>query len=189
MRYTTGAFLFVTALLTACDMNNSGRVAVIDLDEVASVIGRDKVIAESVQSFAKEQEAKLTLLRDELRINIEQEQNKLGEKPAESEQVRLNQLAQSSEIKLRQEIAKVEEAAGQLRINLVLEFKKEVEPIARRVATQRGMSLVMIKQNAMLYISPDSDITNDVIDALQKRSNLNDKTISRKIEAEPAESK
>ena len=189
MRHSTGVLLFIAALLTSCDMNNSGRVAIIDLDEIATVIGRDKDIAERVQLFAKEQEAKLIKLRDELRINIEQEQSKLGEQPAESEQAKLNQLAQTSDIKLRQEIAKVEEIAGQLRVNLVMEFKKEVEPVARRVADQRGMGVVMIKQNAMLYISPDSDITNDVIDALQKRSGENNKALSSQIEAEPAEGK
>ena len=178
MRYTSGFMLLLVALLTACDRNNSGRVAVIDLDEIASVIGRDKVIAERVQSFTREQEAKLTKLRDDLRINIAEEQKKLGKEAAESEQEKLNQLAQNSEIHLRQEIAKVEEVAGQLRINLVMDFKKEVQPVARRVAAQRGMSVVMIKQNSMLYISPDSDITNDVIDALQQISVVDDTEVN-----------
>lgn len=168
MKYVTLLLLVLVSLIAGCDRNDSGRVAVIDLDKIASVLGRDKVIAERVQVFATEQESKLTQLRDMLRANLEQEQEKLGEKPAREEQAKLNQLAQNSEITLRQEVGKVEEAAGQLRISLVMDFKKEVEPVARKIAAQRGMGVIMIKQNAMLYIAPASEITRDVVDALQK---------------------
>ena len=180
MKYTAGILLLV-ALLTGCYGENDGRVAIVDLDEIASATGRDKDITQRVQLFVKDEELKLTALRDELRITIEQEEKTLGEKPSTEQQEKLNQLSKNSEAKLRQEIAKVEEMAAQLRINLVLEFKKQVEPVARRVATNRGISVIMIKQNAMLYIAPASDITNDVIDEMQKMDIAAGKAVSNKV--------
>ena len=185
MRYTTGLLMLLALSLTACEMDNSGRVAVIDLDQIASVTGRDKVINESVQTFSKNQQVQLTTLRDQLRNNIEQEQKKLGKKPAKNKQEKVNQLTQTAELKLRQEVTKVEEAVGQLRVKLVMDFKKEVEPVARRVATQRGMSVIMIKQNGMLYVAPAADITDGVIDELQKISAVNNKVAA--VEPVPAE--
>jgi len=175
MKFTTGLLILITLLVASCGGDNSGSVAVIDLDEIASVTGRDKVIAERVKAFTTEQQGLLTKLRDELRNNIEQEQKKLGKKPAKEKLAKFDQLTQSSEIKLRQEISRVKDVAAQLRVNLVMEFKKEVEPVASSIAKQRGMSIVMIKQNAMLYIDPTADITNDVIDELKKKGLVDNK--------------
>ena len=180
MKYTAGILLLV-ALLTGCYGKSDGRIAIIDLDEIASAIGRDKDITQRVQLFVKDEESKLTALRDELRVNIAQEEKALGEKPSKEQQEQFNQLSNNSEVKLRQEIAKVEEMAAQLRIDLVLEFKKQVEPVARRVVTSRGISVIMIKQNAMLYIDPASDITDDVIDEMQKIGIAGGKAVSDKI--------
>jgi Skp family chaperone for outer membrane proteins len=50
----------------------------------------------------------------------------------------------------------------------VTEFKNEVTPVARRLAQLKGLSVVMIKQNGMIYIAPEVDITEGVIDEMQK---------------------
>jgi Skp family chaperone for outer membrane proteins len=157
-------FLLLILLLTACV--NTGRVAIIDLDKVASAIGRDKLITESVQVFAKEQETILTALRDELRNNLEKETKKIGINPSKSSKKKIAKLSENSDSKLRQEINKVKDQVARLRVSLVMEFKKEVEPVASLIAAARGMGIVMIKQNFMLSISPESDITNDVVNKL-----------------------
>lgn len=146
----------------------AGRVAVVDLDKIATAIGRDKVINTRVQEFAKEQEKKLTQLRDELRAQLAEEKKKLGDSPNDQDRKKLSRLAENSEIRLRQQIAKVEKVADKLQIKLVLDFKQEVTPYARRVATARCMGIVMIKQNDLMFINSVSDITDAVIDDLQK---------------------
>ena len=150
----------------------AGRVAVIDLDTIAAAIGRDKVINTRVQEFAKEQEKKLTQLRDELQAQLAEEKQKLGDSPNDQDQKKFSQLAETSEIRLRQQIAKVEKVADNLQVKLVLDFKQEVTPYARRVATARCMGIVMIKQNDLMFINPVSDITDSVIDELQKRPEI-----------------
>ena len=49
-----------------------------------------------------------------------------------------------------------------------MDFRNEVEPVARRIAQKKKLAVVMIKQNGMLYIDPVVDITNGVIDELQQ---------------------
>ena len=51
-------------------------------------------------------------------------------------------------------------------MKLVLDFKHEVEPIARQLAQSKGFAIVAIKSPEYLYINPDADITDAVIDKL-----------------------
>lgn len=168
MKYTILLLLCFVSFFAGCERNNNGAMAVVDLDKIASATGRDTVIAEQVQLFTTEQEANLTKLRDKFRSDIEQEKKKLESGPVKGDQEDINQLTQSRENLLREEIGKVEAAVRQLRVNLVMDFKAEIEPIARRVADERGMGVIMIKQDAMLYVAPTSDITNDVVVALKE---------------------
>ncbi|MEH6446129.1 MAG: OmpH family outer membrane protein [Oceanospirillaceae bacterium] len=168
MRICSVLVLVAVVFFTGCGADNGGKVAVIDLDEIAAVLGRNNEIDEQVRQYTSEQELRLTALRDELRANIEKEEKALGKKPKKAKQQAFDQLSESSENQLRQEIVKVQQAAEQLRVNLVMGFKKEVEPVARRVGDKNGMGVIMIKQNFMLTVAPASDITNAVIDELQK---------------------
>ena len=107
-----------------------------------------------------------------MQAQLAEEKQKLGDSPNDQDQKKFSQLAETSEIRLRQQIAKVEKVADNLQVKLVLDFKQEVTPYARRVATARCMGIVMIKQNDLMFINPVSDITDSVIDELQKRPEI-----------------
>jgi Skp family chaperone for outer membrane proteins len=156
-------------LLAGCGGGHStGHVAVVDLDKVAAAIGRDKTINERVQSYTKEQEKALTKLRDDSRAQIDKQQKQLPANASDEARQKVAVLTQNLELGLRQEIAKAQQGAGQLRTRLAVEFRNELEPVARRIATQRGMDIVMLKQNDMLYVDPQADITDAVIDDMQQ---------------------
>lgn len=165
----------VAVLLSACERQAppvptppSGLVAVIDLDRVARAIGRDEVIAARVQGYADEQSSSLNRLRDDLREQLAQAKAGFGDEPSDEQQQILAQLTARSDLQLQQEITKARQSAEQLKVDLVLDFKQEVQPVARRVAQARGLSVVLIQQNGMLYVDPDSDISDAVIDELQR---------------------
>lgn len=177
LRKTTfvGLWVVVVALVSACDRQlpptpppPSGLVAVIDLDRVARAIGRDEVIAARVQSYADEQSNSLNRLRDDMREQLLQVRAGFGGAPSDEQQQNLAQLTARSDLQLQQEITKARQSAEQLKVDLVLDFKQEVQPVARRVAQARGLSVVLIQQNGMLYIDPDTDISDAVIDELQR---------------------
>lgn len=156
-------------LLAGCGGgHSSGHVAVIDLDKIAAATGRDKLINERVQRYTKEQEKALTKLRDDSRAQIDKQQKQLPANASDEAKQKLAALTQNLEQGLRQEIAKAQQGAGQLRTQLAVDFRNEVEPVARRIAAQRGMDIVMIKQDALLYVDPQADITDAVIDDMQE---------------------
>ena len=170
-----GLWVVVVALVSACDrklpptpLPPSGLVAVIDLDRVARAIGRDEVIAARVQSYADEQSNSLNRLRDDMREQLLQVRAGFGDAPSDEQQQDLARLTARSDLQLQQEITKARQTAEQLKVDLVLDFKQEVQPVARRVAQARGLSVVLIQQNGMLYVDPDTDISDAVIDELQR---------------------
>ncbi len=167
-----GAFV-VAVTLVGCDWPAepgtppTGLVAVIDLDSVARAVGRDSVIASRVQEYADQQSAKLNRLRDDLREQLQQEKSRLGDTPGDADREKLAQLTARMDLQLQQEIAKARQAAEQLKIDLVMDFKQEIQPLAERVVKARGNSILLIRQNAMLYVDPAADITKAVIEELK----------------------
>ena len=164
-------FFSVAVIVSGCNnqppAHQAGAVAVIDLDKVATAIGRDKVISDKVEQYARSEEERLRKLREELRDEFTTARDKLGKSPSQEELATLNQQRTQSDNRLRQEITGAQQAAEKMRTELVMEFRVEVEPAARRIAQERGMDLVMIKQPIFLFADPDTDITDAVIDALQ----------------------
>ncbi len=154
-------------LISGCEMASTGGVAVLDLDVVATAIGRDKVITEQVLSFAKEEEEKLMRLQSELQQQVSSANEKLGEAAGEEEKQSLNSMVVQARTQLTRELGQARQSAQQLRLQLVREFAIEVQPVARRAAESRGLTIVMVKQPGLLVVSPEVDITDAVIDSLQ----------------------
>lgn len=159
----------VTVLvLSGCNFGkSSGGVAVVDLDAVAKALGRDAQINEQVQAFAKQEEAKLQELRSELEQQVSSAGEKLGEDASAADKQSLSALVLNARTQLSRELGQARQSAQQLRQRLVRDFAIEVQPLARRAAEQRGLTVVMVKQPGLLVVMPEADITNAVIDALQ----------------------
>ncbi len=135
----------VVSLLSACERQArsaspppNGLVAVIDLDRVARAIGCDAVIAARVQGYADEQSNSLNRLRDDLREQLLRIKAGFGDEPSDEQQQNLAQLTARSDLQLQQEITKARQSAEQLKVDLVLDFKQEVQPVARRGSSRAG---------------------------------------------------
>lgn len=148
--------------------HSAGHVAVIDLDKIAAATGRDKLIGQRVLKFTGEQEKTLNKLRDDSRAQVDKQLKQLPDNASAEAKQKVAASRRKLEQELGQQISKARQGAGQLRSKLIVDFRGEVEPVARRVAVERGMNIVMIKQNAMLYIDPQADISDAVIDEMQK---------------------
>lgn len=164
--------LLALILLNGCQPGGSGGIAVLDLDKVAAATGRDKVITQKIQEFAQEQEQKLKQLQSELQQQVTSANEKLGNEAGEEEKQSLNTLLAEARTQLTRELNQARQSAQQLRLQLVQEFTTEVQPAARREAEKRGLTVVMVKQPGLLVVTPESDITDAVIDHLQAASSL-----------------
>lgn len=167
---TVATLLLALGALTGCDRGPAaGGVAVIDLDAVAKAMGRDKAINEQVQTYAKDQEAKLRELKSELEQQVSSAAEQLDKDASVEDKKSLNTLVLGARDQLTRELGHARQSAQQLRQQLVRDFAIEVQPMARRAADRRGLSVVLIKQAGMLVVAPEADITNDVIDMLQTK--------------------
>ena len=153
--------------LGGCQWGNAvGGVAVIDLDTVAKAAGRDKVIAEKVQAYAKEQEAKLQALKSELENKVTSASAKLGKDASDQDKQSLSGMVTDARSQLVRELGQARQSAQQLRAQLVRDFAIEIQPLAAKVAASRGLQVVMVKQPGLLVVAPEVDITAAVVEAL-----------------------
>lgn len=168
------ALLVVVSLTAACERPTapmappSGLVAVIDLDRVAEAVGRYEEIAARVQGYADQESAKLTRLRDDLRDQFQAQQDALGDAPSDDQKAQLGELNARMDTQLQQAISQAQQAAEQVKVQSVLAFKQEVQPVAERVVKARGYSVLLIQQPGMLYIDAGADITDAVIAELDR---------------------
>ncbi len=166
--FRISAWVVAAALLTGCDLGKGdGGIAVIDLDLVAQSAGRDKAIAGQVQSYAKDQEAKLLKLKTDLEQRVTAATDRLGKDATDEDKQAVSTLVLEARSELSRELGQARQSAQQLRQQLVRDFAVEMQPLARRAAQQRGLTVVMVKQPGMLVIAPEADITDDVIAMLQ----------------------
>jgi hypothetical protein len=55
-----------------------------------------------------------------------------------------------------------------LQATLVAQLRSDIRPVARRIAEERGMSIVMETSEAMMYVADECDITDEVIAAMRQ---------------------
>lgn len=132
------AALGCLVLSAGCDSagsgDQSGKVALVDLDEAARALGREGVMAAY----------------------------EAGTRPARGEGPGL------PEGETAQQASGESERQRQVEEGLIRSFRAEIRPVARRVAQEEGMSIVLIRRDdVVLYSEQTNDITEQVIDQLQ----------------------
>jgi len=146
-----------------------GRVAVVDLDAIAKTLGRDKAITNEVGRYLKTKQADINKERDQLKAKLAKEEKKLGKSPKPKQKAEYESMARQSELQLRKDVIDARRGAAQLRAKLINEFTGEVQPVAARLAREKGFGLVLVKQPGMLFIDGSADITAQVTKVLKAK--------------------
>jgi Skp family chaperone for outer membrane proteins len=145
-----------------------GAVAVIDLDEIARRLGSDKQIVNSISQRQNSLSQQLVDLAKSYSQQIDEQKKKLAESGGEKGDVTLANWQQQANAKLNQVKQQAEVQLQQHRAQLIAQFREEIKPIARRVAQARGLSVIVTKNDSMLYdFAPATDITDAVVAELQ----------------------
>lgn len=142
---TTALSLFCASLFLGCGSGagpeGTGGLAVVDLDQVAAELGRDAKIKEA-------------LLRREAELN--QQFNLVGRGGFP--------LSESDRLRVRQEMAA-------FRRTLINDFRNEIKPIAQKIASERGLSIVVPKNEGLLLsFEPGVEITSAVVDEMRRNT-------------------
>jgi len=152
-----------------------GGVAVVDLGEVAKSVGANTVFSDMVKMRGAKLNNELgkvtTDLKEDLNLKIEEVKTQFPETVPADEAKKLRDQSISANAKLQQLRSQAQVDLSTFTEQLKQQFRAEVRPIAQEIAAKKGFSIVIPKDDALLLsVSPDNDITNDVILALQTRN-------------------
>jgi Skp family chaperone for outer membrane proteins len=149
-----------------------GAVAVIDLDAIAHRLGSDKQIVEAIAKRQSSLSQQLVDLSKSYSQQIEEQKKKLADSQGEPASVNLASWQQQANANLNKVKQQAELDLQRHRAELIARFRDEIKPAARRVAQSRGLSVIVTKNDNVLYdFSPAADITDAVVaDLLAARS-------------------
>jgi Skp family chaperone for outer membrane proteins len=152
----------------------SGGVGVVELDAVAKAIGRDTQMQQSAGRKVAELTREITELQAAMNRRLAQENEQLeeeteGGKPAANAQKELLQTRAKMVQKLREKKAEADRLLAQHRARLIAEFREETRPVLREIADQRGLSIVIPKNEVLLLtVNPAVDLTEAVVAKLKR---------------------
>ena len=169
------AALLSAVVMSGCDQFPVGGSAnattvVVDLEAVAKVTGQDTVIAQKMTTMREELNIQLNDFIADLEQQLVEAQAELGDSSDEAAQQRFQEIAAQAQQQLAQQRTLAQQKAQQYQTGLVLDFRKTVEPVAAKIASARGASVILIYDPMMLWFDPSIDITDEVIGALRDQS-------------------
>ena len=164
------AALLLVLLATGCDqlpVGGGSSVLIVDLSAVAKATGQEQAIQQQAQAAREDLNAQLMEQAASLEQQLQAEQDKLGENPTEEEQQQLQQLAVQVQQQYGQLQTQAQQQAQQIEMNLVLEFREQIQPYAEKIARSRNASVVRLVDQTTLWQDPAIDITDELIGALR----------------------
>lgn len=161
--------LTATLLTVGCGTERGGSVAVVDLDRVAKELGRDTVMLQQLQQQQNGLNQKLASVKTSFEAQISENFEKLPEEPSEEEAAKLLNMKRNANIQLATYKKQATNALGQLKNSAIAGFRAEAMPVARDVAKERGMNIVLTTNDSVVFAFDKSiDITDDVIARMEK---------------------
>lgn len=160
-------------MLTACEPSGGGTggtVAIIDLDRVASEIGRDLIFKQAIAAEEKIISENLRTIGEDFTRQIKAEEDKLGSKATDEDKLKIAQLKQMAASQYQGQVREAGNRLQSKRVDLVNEFRAEVRPIALKVAESRGKKIILTRNDTVLEFHGDVDITSDVVNELKRSS-------------------
>ena len=161
------------SLTTGCDprsssSSSSGGVALVDLEAVAKRLGRDTEIETELKSAGEQLQTQLASAQKELQEEFTRLKEVVGETPSTEENQKLADLGRDLNGKFQQKQQSARQEISNKRSELVMRFREEIRPVALRVASARGLNIVLVKSDIVVLANAlDADITGDVIAELQ----------------------
>lgn len=146
----------------------TGGVAVVDLDEVARQVGASDEIAVAIKSREANLNSQLQAMKSNYVQQLKDRKNLYGDNPTDAQNKQLIEITNTVKVTLASAQQKAASHLSSHRGQLILKFREQVSPIAREIAKQRGLSIVVPKNEGWLLAVDESvDITDEVIESLK----------------------
>ena len=146
--------------------SSKGGLAVIDLDVVAKSIGRTQEMNDALNVRKNALDQALQRGQADFKKQIADKKVEFGETPTDEQKATLVQMERNASAQLIQASRTAQAKLEQERQNMISEFRAEVRPVAQQVASDRGLGVVIPKNEGfLLSVDPGVDITADVVKA------------------------
>ena len=143
-----------------------GTVAVIDLNTVARRLGFDKQLTAAVQQRETSLNQQLATVKTSYEKQIAEQQRRFGAAPAPQQAQVLADMQKQAGVGLNQARQKAKQDLASHSTQLAEQFRDQVRPIAREIAREKGLSVIVTKNDSVLF---DYDAAVDITDAVVQR--------------------
>ncbi len=149
-------------------------VAVVDLDEVAKQLGTDVVLKKAISDGQVSLNQQLKTLQSTLQDKYRQKAQELEAQPGvkgsgeTSQKSQVAELERELNLQLNQARRTAQNELSTYRQRLIQRFRDEVTPVAQQVAGERGLGVVVTKNDSVLLAYDNAhDITAAVVARLR----------------------
>jgi len=183
-------FLMISmSLIVACNQQApSNSVAVLDLVKVSDETGNAEKIQSELAKIRGRLQQDLQSVQMNLQKNFQDNQAKIGKTPTEEQRAQLGQMLADAQNKLKFAQNSAATELKNKREELVIKLRETVRPVANRIAHEKGMTVILIKnENLILGYDEKADITEAVIAELKKAGGDEKKPAPEKAESTTTE--
>lgn len=149
-------------------------VAVVDLDEVARRLGSDVAMVQAIRESQTSLNQQLQSLQTSLQQQYQRKKHELDGRQVQAkrdqatETKQLEAFSRQLSVQLNQARRNANNQINAHQRQLIQRFREEVKPVAQQAAFERGLGVVVTKNESVLLAFDDAhDITAAVVEKLQ----------------------
>jgi Skp family chaperone for outer membrane proteins len=166
-----GAFAF-----NGCQKNdaaetsgNNSRIAVVDLDKVATDLGWMNDLKGNLDELNKQLTTQLDHAKQQYVAQIQSKKLEFAPHDSDKLTAEQQQILQGMQQIAQQLLERLQQAGGtefnNYRQQSILQYREAIRPIVQQVAEDKRLWYVSERNASVLYYDPDADVTDSVIDA------------------------
>lgn len=146
----------------------AGRVAVVDLERIAAELGKLDALNAARQQNAQAIQVELQGFEKKLNENIQELAKTAETQPSQENKAKVSVALRQRDMQMNEAMNGARAAMARIDEQFAASLRKEVAPVASKVAEQHGLTIVLIKDDRVLSAGVGSDITTDVITEMRK---------------------
>ncbi len=181
--------LAITALLSACNQQTDVYpVGIIDMERVSQETGNTDAAIEELSNLRTQLQQQLQDVQNGFQQRFQESQEKAGETPTDEQKKELSQLATEAQQALSAAQTNATESLKKKQTELFQTLRTNVQTVANGIARQRGMNIILLKNDAVILSNDEkTDITDAVIAAMKKQGDDSNKKPIAEMEQKTAE--
>lgn len=172
MSFKSLPILALLAAFLAMPADAAEQVGFINVQKIVSESNMGKRAAAEIARLRDAENGKIQPMNDELnslKIAFKDERQKAD--ASESQLMSMLETIQLKDKQLKRQVDDSKELIAKKDRELVAEILRKVDPLLAEIAKKGGYTIIIKDANALAYLDPKADLTEDVVKALDKTRN------------------